>query len=42
MSALAQKPKGRWAILFGSYTRGRADLLTDPDNLIAVDSDADV
>lgn len=41
VAALARRPEVQRAILFGSYARGRADLLTDLDILIVMESDRD-
>jgi len=39
--ALARRPEVKRAILFGSYADGRADLFTDLDILIVMDSPLD-
>ncbi|MGQ9568790.1 MAG: nucleotidyltransferase domain-containing protein [Anaerolineae bacterium] len=41
VEALAHRPEVHRAILFGSYAQGRADLLTDLDILIVMESDQD-
>jgi len=41
VSALARRPEVERAILFGSYAQGRADLLTDLDILIVMESPLD-
>jgi predicted nucleotidyltransferase len=41
VAALARQPEVQRAILFGSYAQGRADLLTDLDILIVMESDQD-
>ncbi len=41
VKALAQKAEVQQALLFGSYAQGRADLLTDLDILIVMESDQD-
>lgn len=41
VTALAHRPEVERAILFGSYAEGRADLLTDLDILIVMESPLD-
>lgn len=41
VAALADRPEVRQAILFGSYASGRADLFTDLDILIVMESEQD-
>ncbi|MGC8839138.1 MAG: nucleotidyltransferase domain-containing protein [Anaerolineae bacterium] len=41
VAALARRPEVQRAIPFGSYAQGRADLLTDLDILIVMESDQD-
>lgn len=41
VAALARRPEVERAILFGSYAEGRADLFTDLDILVVVDTPLD-
>jgi predicted nucleotidyltransferase len=41
VAALARRPQVEWAILFGSYAKGRCDLFTDLDILIVMESPLD-
>ena len=41
VAALARRPEVERAILFGSYAEGRADLFTDLDILLVVDTSLD-
>ncbi len=41
VAALACRPEVERVILFGSYARGRADLFTDLDLLVVMDTPAD-
>lgn len=41
VAALARRPEVQQVILFGSYAEGRADLLTDLDLLIVIESPHD-
>jgi len=41
IAALARRPQVHRAILFGSYAQGRADLRTDLDILVVMDSPQD-
>ncbi len=41
VAALARLPEVHRVVLFGSYAQGRADLLTDLDLLVVMDSELD-